>query len=119
MPKTVLSVGSNLSLLKIRNAVFVNAGYRVLTARTCTQALNLLRSEQMDAVVVGHSLSRPLQERVVGQAKHDRLAVIVLHANAYERSVPTADANLCGIDGAATIIDVLRELLSEKVSENA
>jgi DNA-binding response OmpR family regulator len=111
MRKTLLSVGTNHSLLGIRNTVLVSAGYSVIPAKSCVQAERLIASRQLDAVIVGHSLSRSLAERVAAAAKLRQLPVIVLHANPYEAPVVQADANLCGIDGAAQITQVLNGLL--------
>ena len=111
MRKTLLSVGTNHSLLGIRNSVLASAGYSVIPAKSCAQAERLIASRPLDAVIVGHSLSRSLAERIVETAKRKQLPVIVLHVNPYEASLPRADANLCGLDGAAQITNVLSELL--------
>ena len=111
MRKTLLSVGTNHSLLGIRNTVFVSAGYGVIPAKSCAEAIRCIDAHRLDAVIVGHSLSRRLKERIVGTAKQRLLPVIVLHSSPYEASLPLADANLCGIDGATQITKVLSELL--------
>lgn len=103
MQKILLSVGTNHALLGIRNAVFVNAGYGVVPAKTCAVALRLIKSRHLDAVIVGHSLSRDLKERITAAAKKRRLPVVVLHAQPSQKPIILADANLCGIDGAAKI----------------
>jgi hypothetical protein len=112
MATTLLSVGTNHSLLGIRNLVLVKSGFNVIPAKSAAAALNVIQTAQLHAVVVGHSLSRSLKEQVTWAAKQKSLAVIVLHTNPYEQPVANADANLCGIDGAARIVDVLRELLA-------
>ena len=113
MRKTLLSVGTNLSLLGIRNTVFVAAGYSVIPAKSCAEAEKAIHSRRLSAVIVGHSLSKNLRERIVATAKERQLPIVVLHANAYEAPVALADANLCGIDGAAQITQVLTDLLAE------
>lgn len=112
MRKRLLSVGTNHTLLGIRNLVLASAGYEVIAARTGAGAINAINSCGLDAVIVGHSLSPSLKQRVVQAAKSKSLAVIVLHATPYEKQIPSADANLCGIDGAATIMEVLAKLLT-------
>jgi DNA-binding NtrC family response regulator len=109
--KTLLSVGSNHSLLGMRNMVLARAGYDVIPARSGATALKAINSRTLDAVVVGHSVSQALKEKIVSAAKLKSLPVVVLHANAYEASVNQADANLCGIDGASRIVEILGELL--------
>ena len=113
MRKILLSVGTNHTLLSIRNAVFVNAGYGVVPTKTCGAALRLIQSRHLDAVIVGHSLSRDLKERITAAAKKKRLSVVVLHAQPSQEPLALADANLCGIDGAAKILEVLTNLLDE------
>lgn len=113
MHKKVLSVGSNLRLLGLRNKIFETAGYEVIPARTAAQAVGVIRSShELDVVIVGHSLSTNLKTTVVRAAKECALPVIVLHANPYEAQSPEVAANLCGIDGAATILDVLGGLFA-------
>lgn len=79
MRRILLSVGTSHALLGIRNAVFVNAGYGVVPAKTCSGALRLIESRDLDAVIVGHSLSRDVKERITAAAKTKRLPVVVLH----------------------------------------
>ncbi|HVH88238.1 MAG TPA: hypothetical protein VM912_16070, partial [Terriglobales bacterium] len=67
----------------------------------------------IDAVIVGHSLSRSLQDKITATAKDKRLPVIVLHAVPNDRPISSADANLCGIDGAALIMEMLRSLIAD------
>jgi hypothetical protein len=51
-----------------------------------------------------------LKQTILEAAKTRGLATVVLHENAYEGQLPGADANLCGIDGAARILHVLQDL---------
>lgn len=113
MRKRLLSVGTNHTLLGIRNLVLASAGYEVIVARTGAGAINAINACGLHAVIVGHSLSPSLKQRVVQAAKSKRLAVIVLHATPYEQPIPDVDANLCGIDGAARIMEVLAKLLAD------
>lgn len=59
----------------------------------------------------GHSLSQDLKEQITAAAKARRLPVVVLHFNPHEPRIQLADANLCGIDGAATIVEIVSCLL--------
>ena len=113
MRKILLSVGTNHSLVGIRNTVFVNAGYAVAPTKSGAVALQQIQSRRLAAVIIGHSLSRSLKERITDAAKEKQLPVVVLHTYDHEAPVSTADANLCGIKGAAAILRVLRELLGE------
>lgn len=114
MHRKLLSVGTNLSLLGLRNRVFEAAGYEVTPAKTAAQALAAMRSLEFDVVIVGHSLSPTLQSTVVSAAKETGLPVLVLHANPFTAQMPDVVANLCGTDGAATILDVLSDLFAGK-----
>lgn len=109
--KKLLSVGTNHTLLGIRNMALTSAGYEVISARTGAAALRAIGSRPFHAVIVGHSLSTGLKKSVVRAAKDRQLPVIVLHTNPFERYIADADANLCGIDGAARITEVLNNLL--------
>jgi response regulator RpfG family c-di-GMP phosphodiesterase len=112
MSKTLLSVGTNHSLLGLRNRVLAAAGYAVVPAKSASAALKIMNSRPLDAVILGHSLSPSLKEIVLDSAKSKGLPVIVLHAYAYEAALPDAYANLCGIDGAARIAEVLSDLFA-------
>ena len=111
MRKKILSVGSNLSLLGLRNKIFETAGYEVIPARTAAQAIQTIGSHDLGVVIVGHSLSANLKTAVVKAAKEQGLPVVVLHVNPYAR-IPGVVANLCGTDGAAKILDVLSTLFA-------
>ena len=112
MRKALLSVGGNHRLLGIRNLVLLRAGYQVVSARSGVGALEAIQSKRLHAVVIGHTVSCPLKQSIIEAAKRRRLPVVVLHGTPYEENVAEADANLCGIDGAARIVEVLNELLN-------
>jgi CheY-like chemotaxis protein len=112
MRKIVLSVGTNHSLLGLRNKVLAQAGYLIVPAKSGAAALKLMQSQPLDAVILGHSLSSSLKLKLLQAAKCEFLPAIVLHAYAYEADLSDAYANLCGIDGAARILDVLSDLFS-------
>jgi DNA-binding response OmpR family regulator len=111
MLKILSSIGTNHTLLGIRNAVFTRRGYAVISAKSAASAIRAIESRRIDAVIVGHSLSRSLQEKITATAKNKRLPVIVLHAEPNSNPIPLADANLCGIDGAALITELLSDLV--------
>ena len=111
MRKKILSVGTNHhDLLLMRNMVLAGAGYEVVAAPSDSQAVAAITTGKIDAVIVGHSVSQALREQIVKAAKLKRLPTIVLHTNPFEARVPDADANLCGLDGAARIVEVLTQL---------
>jgi CheY-like chemotaxis protein len=112
MSKIVLSVGTNHSLLGLRNKVLSQAGYLIIPAKSGAAALNLMQSQHLDAVILGHSLSSSLKLTLLQAAKRNSLPAVVLHAYAYEANLPDAYENLCGIDGAARILEVLSDLFS-------
>lgn len=111
MRKGLLSVGTNHTLLGIRNTIFVNAGYAVVPAKSAAAALRAIRSRNLAAVIVGHALSPTLKERITEAGKQKQVPVIVLHASDFEHPILAADANLCGLDGAATVLEVLAKLI--------
>ncbi len=112
MRKTLLSVGTNLTLLGIRNMVFVRAGYEVIPAKTGASALRAINGREVDAVVIGHSVSERLRDRIAQAAKKQGLPVIALQVIPNCRPAPFVDATLCGLDGAAKITEVLKELIA-------
>lgn len=111
MRKVLLSVGTNHTLLGIRNTIFVNAGYAVVPAKSAGAALRVIRSRNLAAVIVGHALSPTLKERITEAGKQKQVPVIVLHTSDFEHPILAADVNLCGLDGAATVLEVLAKLV--------
>lgn len=112
MSKSLLSVGTNHSLLGLRNGVLTQTGYLIVPAKSGAVALKVMHSQPVEAVILGHSLSSSLKLKLLRAAKRELLPVIVLHAYAYEADLSDAYANLCGIDGAARILEVLNTLFS-------
>lgn len=112
MRKTILSVGSNHTLLGLRNKVLTQAGYLTVSAKSGAAALKLMRYQRLDAIILGHTLSLPIRSKILEAAKRESLPVIALHACAYEADLRDSDINLCGIDGAAPILDFLSDLFS-------
>jgi CheY-like chemotaxis protein len=108
----LLSVGTNLTLLGFRNLVLENAGYEVASAKTAALALQAIKSQPLNALIVGHSLSPRLKEVVVVAATERGMPAIVLYVSDFESRIPGARAHLCGMDGAATILDVLSDVFS-------
>jgi len=58
MRPTLLSVGTNHTLLGLRNAILARAGYAVVPVKTCARAIQAIGTRHLDAAIVGHSLSR-------------------------------------------------------------
>jgi len=56
-------------------------------------------------------LTRTIQERVVAIAKGKGLTTVVLHEHPYSKPLIQADANLCGVDGASAVTQILEQLL--------
>lgn len=112
MGKTLLSVGTNFTLIHLRNIVFVNAGYKVLSARSGAVALKFLASEPLNGVIArAHVMTQPqtigcrgVQNRSVSRSRCSMPA-------RHEECLLNADATLVGLDGAARIVEVLGELI--------
>ena len=72
MQRKVLSIGHNLTRLRIRNAAIQDAGYQVVTTREGSLAIELARTQRFDAVIICSSIPMHLRENIVHELRRLR-----------------------------------------------
>lgn len=65
----VLSISGNVRLLLSRNDVLAMAGFSVISPREPEQAPELAAQQQVDAVVIGHSVSPSVRKPLIAELR--------------------------------------------------
>jgi CheY-like chemotaxis protein len=109
--KTILCVEDEELQLKLRRLLFEAAGYRVVEARSGASAVELFRSQSVDAVLMDYSLSGTDGAEVAAQMKRMRPEVPVIVLSGF---APPAEAQQ-GVDCWLRKVDVEPEELVKQV----
>ncbi|MGC2741639.1 MAG: hypothetical protein WA672_00525 [Candidatus Angelobacter sp.] len=104
MPKTIISAGLNVGLLRVRNAIIQQAGYAVLTSKESAMVLEMAEKDHARAVVLCSSIPVHLRANLARELKKARpdLPVIAIYADGEDKHLrPTADYLVPSIHGIA------------------
>jgi len=104
MPKTIISSGLNVALLRVRNAIIQDAGYAVLTSKESAMVLEMAERNHVSAVVLCSSIPVQLRANLARELKKIRpdLPVIVIYSeNEDEHLRHIADYMVLSIHGIA------------------
>src|SRR6185312_11517435 len=77
-PLCILSVGYDPTLLHMRSMVLRSNGYEVKVARSLEQAEMVAESDQIDLVVICHSVPESDQEKLITAARRARRLLPIL-----------------------------------------
>jgi DNA-binding response OmpR family regulator len=82
MPKTIISSGLNVALLRVRNAIIQQAGYAVLTSKESAMVLEMAAKDHVGAVVLCNSIPVQLRANLARELKKIRpeLPVIAIYS---------------------------------------
>jgi len=82
MPKTIISSGLNVALLRVRNAIIQQAGYAVLTSKESAMVLAMAKKNHVGAVVLCNSIPVQLRADLARELKKVRpdLPVIAIYS---------------------------------------
>jgi DNA-binding response OmpR family regulator len=82
MPKTIISSGLNVALLRVRNAIIQQAGYAVLTSKESAMVLEMAEKDHVGAVVLCNSIPVQLRANLARELKKIRpeLPVIAIYS---------------------------------------
>jgi CheY-like chemotaxis protein len=107
---TVISVGDDPQLLTLRQAVFENAGYRVITASDPQTAFQKIATAPFDVMLLCYSIDLSLRQRLARQFRqHCPRGRIVAITNQHQSKPPIdADAFLYGLEGPESLLDIVR-----------
>jgi CheY-like chemotaxis protein len=121
VPKTILFVDDEPSLLEARRLVFEALGYRVLTADSGEKALELLQLNTVDAVVLDYLLPGMDGEETARRIRTARANIIIIFCSggfsAPQRVLEVVSASVSKGKGAVALLEVLERQL-QIVPEN-
>lgn len=92
----VLSISRNVRLLLYRNHVLALAGFSVISPKEPTQAVVLASQQQVDAVVIGHSVEPPQRRTIIADIRRScpKCLVGFVYAAPHNEGEPLADFSL-------------------------
>jgi DNA-binding response OmpR family regulator len=110
--KRILSLSANPELGKLRAMVLRQAGYEVLWPTSKTEADEVIRDQDFDVLLIGHSISghtaRDLAEAFRGRNPAGK--IIAITASAY--SMVRTDKTVRAIDGPEALLETIEEVLA-------
>jgi hypothetical protein len=114
----ILSISRNTRLLLQRNDSLALAGFRVISPRTPEEAPFLALQQDVDAVVIGHSVEPSNRATLIEAIRKLCPACIVLfvYASPDTEGEPLADVSLDVNGGTEPLIRALRQRLPRQAS---
>jgi CheY-like chemotaxis protein len=90
----VLCTGANLEVMQARQEFLQRAGHRVVTAMNEKELSDACNKYQFDVVVIGHTLSKPMKQRVVDLIRQHcpDVKVLELYPITIGRAIEDADS---------------------------
>lgn len=109
----VLSISRNVGLLLSRNHVLALAGFSVVSPKEAEQAPALAAQQQVDAVVIGHSIRPPQRQAIIEEVRRvcPRCLIGFVYAAPDTHGEPLADFSLDVTYGPEPLISELQERL--------
>jgi hypothetical protein len=117
MPKTIISSGHNIALLRVRNAIIQQAGYAVLTSKESAMVLEMAEKNHVAAIVLCSSIPLHLRTSLARELKRVRphLPLIAIYSEGEDEHLrPAADYLVPSIHGIA---QPLLEAISKAAGE--
>ena len=109
----VLSISRNVRLLLDRNHVLALAGFSVISPKEPEHAAALASQQQVDAVVIGHSVEPPQRQSIIAEVRRacPKCLVGFVYAAPDTRGEPMADFSLDVTAGPEPLVLELQERL--------
>ncbi len=109
----VLSISRNVRLLLTRNDVLALAGFSVISPKNPEDAPSLAAQEQVDAVIIGHSVHAPLRRSLIAELRSMRPQCVIcfVYAAPEKEGEPLADMSIDITNGPEPLIRALQERL--------
>ncbi len=106
----VLSTSRNTSLLLSRNDVLAMAGFSVISPKYPEQAPSLAAQQNVDAVVIGHSVEPPLRREIIAAVRDmsPQCVICFVFAAPDTEGEPLADASLDVTHGVEPLVLALQ-----------
>lgn len=109
----ILCAENDANVLAAQSKMFAQAGYIVERAQGRAATEQALRSNQYDAVVLGHTLTKDDRHHLPYMAKkaNPHIAVMVLHASGKH---PAVDFAIDSRQGDDAVLEALKAMVEEK-----
>jgi hypothetical protein len=109
----ILSTSRNVRLLLNRNSVLAMAGFSVISPRYPEQAPLLAAQEQVDAVIIGHSIDPFVRKSIIRDLRRicPGCMICFVYAAPEIKGESLADASLDVTKGPEVLIRLLQERL--------
>jgi DNA-binding response OmpR family regulator len=117
----ILCIDDEPSIVKLKCAILEQAGHDVTPATSAREAIDLMNSQEFDAVVTDWRLGGDSGHSVVMAAKHrSTMPVVVVSGyvgEAYQAAEPLADLYLEKPVNPEELVTIVNELLKASVRE--
>ena len=109
----VLSISENVHLLLSRNDILAVAGFSVISPKQPEQAAALALQENVDAVVIGHSIEPSLRRAIIAEVRQvcPTCLIYFVYAAPDKDGEPRADISLDLTEGPEALVRSLQQLL--------
>jgi len=110
----ILSVGLDLELLRIRNAVLKSAGHECVESSSVEEGLQLFRRGDILLVILCHTIPANLRRTttIIIKREKSETAVLTLH-HAFD-FIEEADVSLDNLSGPDELLDCVAALLKKR-----
>ncbi len=107
----ILSVSRNARLLITRNDALAIAGFSVVSPRNPLEAPLIVAQQQIDAVVIGHSVEPPVRRRLITSIRtmNPGLPILFVYAAPQTTGEPLADLSIDISNGPQALIAAMQE----------
>ena len=114
----ILSTSRNVQLLLFRNNALAMAGFSVISPKHPEQAPILAAQEEVDAVIIGHSVDSATRRQLIVELRRwcPRCLICFVYQLPDEGKEPLADASLDVTKGPDPLITFLEERLPRNKS---
>jgi DNA-binding response OmpR family regulator len=108
--RKIISIDTELELLRLRHAVFESAGFEVYSTQHERDALANMESSDCGVLLLCYSLDYEVRRRLADNFRNlSPTSRIVAITNKQVEHADFADTFVYGIDGPEALIDALRE----------
>ena len=112
----VLSTSRNVQLLLERNNVLALAGFNVISPRRPDESVTLAASEDVDAVVIGHSVDADTRKAIIADLRRvcPGCLICFVYAAPETKGEPLADVSLDVSQGPEPLVAYLKDRLPRR-----